>query len=239
MMENASCVPSGDQTGPKQLSLGISFITVTFPLGTGILRITFGVERDARAVRRNFGQCACGNFFRVFAIEIGNENILAAFIRNFPLRRIAERGSAKQTKMESVSGFIGAAYGALTDGKRAFLIRRFKFSPSTDIRQIESSFSPAGLLRKRMLLLSIQTPSQPKSFFGVSLVAVCDSRSNDHNAGNGPSQSLRPDSSPMSMLKSNRLPSGDTSMRPSPLMSPFGTILSIFHCARTAPSRPS
>ena len=103
-------------------------------LGTGILRITFGVERDARAVRRNFGQCACGNFFRVFAIEIGNENILAAFIRNFPLRRMAERGNAKQTKMESVSGFIGAAYGALTDGKRPFLIRRFKFSPSTDIR---------------------------------------------------------------------------------------------------------
>src|SRR5439155_18683650 len=119
---------------------------------------TFGVERDARVVRRNFGQCACGNFFRVFAIEIGNENILAAFIRNFPLRRIAERGSAKQTKMESVSGFIGAAYGALTDGKRPFLIRRFKFSASTEFRYFESSFSPVALLGRRLMLLWIQTP---------------------------------------------------------------------------------
>ena len=34
----------------------------------------------------------------------------------------------------------------------------------------------------------------------------------------------------MSMLNSNRFPSGETSIRPSPLMSPFGTILSIFHC---------
>ena len=31
MIENASFDPSGDQTGPKQLSLGISFRTVTFP----------------------------------------------------------------------------------------------------------------------------------------------------------------------------------------------------------------
>src|SRR5437867_12521401 len=75
-------------------------------------------------------------------------------------------------------------------------------------------------------------PSQPKSFFGVSLRAFCDCRSKAQSAGNGPSQSLRLDSSPMSMLKSNRLPSGETSIRPSPLISPFGTILLIFHCSR-------
>src|SRR5947207_13816428 len=89
-----------------------------------------------------------------------------------------------------------------------------------------------------MLLLSIQTPSQPKSFFGVSLVAVCDWRSNAQSAGNGPSQSLRPDSSPTSMLKSNSLPSGATSIRPAPLISTFCTMLLIFHCARIAPTSP-
>src|SRR5947199_2270813 len=158
-------------------------------------------------------------------------------IRHFALRPMAMRG--KSDAEEECEGELFHACGALTEGKRPFLIRRFKFFPSADIRQIESSFSPAALLRKRMLLLSIQTPSQPKSFFGVSLVAVCDWRSNAQSAGNGPSQSLRPDSSPTSMLKSNRLPSGETSIRPSPLISPFSTILLIFHCARIAPSSPS
>src|SRR5207247_10279002 len=177
---------------------------------------------DACAVRRNFRQRACCNFLRMRTINIGNEDVFSVLIRNFPLRRIAQPGKSDAEKDRK--GELFHACGALTDGKRPFLIRRFKFFPSADIRSIESSFSPAALLRKRMLLLSIQTPSQPNSFFGVSRFAFCDWRSNDHNAGNGPSQSLRPDSSPMSMLKSNRLPSGDTSMRPSPLMSPFGTI---------------
>src|SRR5262249_14937801 len=85
-----------------------------------------------------------------------------------------------------------------------------------------------------MFSLSSQTPSQPNNFFGVSLVAFCDCISNAQSAGNGSSQSVRPDSSPISMLRSNRLPSGDTSIRPSPLISPFGTILLIFLRAHRA-----
>src|SRR4030095_5982372 len=42
IIENASFDPSGDQTGPKQLSLGISFSTVTLPL-----------ERSATAICRS------------------------------------------------------------------------------------------------------------------------------------------------------------------------------------------
>ncbi len=41
-----------------------------------------------------------------------------------------------------------------------------------------------------MLSLSSQTPSQPNNFFGVSLTAFCDCRSNAQSAGKGPSQSL-------------------------------------------------
>jgi hypothetical protein len=37
MMEKASFDPSGDQTGPKQLSLGISFSTVTLPLAASAI----------------------------------------------------------------------------------------------------------------------------------------------------------------------------------------------------------
>src|SRR6266567_1579872 len=53
-----------------------------------------------------------------------------------------------------------------------------------------------------MLSLSSQTPSQPKSFLEVSRTARCESRSNDHKAGSGPSQSLRFASSFISMLRS-------------------------------------
>src|SRR5438046_7417611 len=90
---------------------------------------------------------------------------------------------------------------------------------------MESFFSPGGRLRKRMLSLSTQQPSQPNSFLGVILTACCESRSKDHNAGTGPSQSLRLDSSLISMPRSRRFPFGETSIRPSPLMSPFGIIL--------------
>jgi hypothetical protein len=37
MIENASFDPSGDQTGPKQLSLGMFFRTVTLPLATSAI----------------------------------------------------------------------------------------------------------------------------------------------------------------------------------------------------------
>src|SRR5882757_4708217 len=72
MIEKASCFPSGDQTGPKQLSLGIlgnrhfaagdvGNCNVTLRTGA-ILRVAVGVERDACAVWRNFGPVALCNF---------------------------------------------------------------------------------------------------------------------------------------------------------------------------------
>ena len=62
-----------------------------------------------------------------------------------------------------------------------------------------------------------KTGSAGKPYTRDDTVLAPDTHSNNQMAGNGPSQSVRPDSSPISMLRSNRLPSGETSMRPSPL----------------------
>src|SRR5262249_21319050 len=73
IIENASCFPSGDQTGPKQLSLGMFGTTVNFAagdigngnvtLGTrAILRVAFSVKCDAFAVRRNLWPIAFCDF---------------------------------------------------------------------------------------------------------------------------------------------------------------------------------
>src|SRR3954467_2017089 len=147
------------------------------------------------------------------SIRVGNEDVVVAFVCDFALPAGNEREKGDANKENDGERFH--VCGVLTDGKRAFLIKRLKFFRSVDIRKIESSFSPAARLRKRTLSLSSQTPSQPNNFFGVSLVAFCDCISNAQSAGSGRSQFLRPDSSPISMLRSNHFPLGDTSMRPS------------------------
>src|SRR4029077_12307677 len=101
-------------------------------------------------------------------VDVGNEDLSVAIVRDFALRGVNERGKRDAGKDRNDELFH--AFGALTVGKCAFLMRSFKFFPSMDIRYIESSFSSAARLRKRMLSVSSQTPSQPNNFFGVSLV---------------------------------------------------------------------
>ena len=64
-------------------------------------------------------------------VRVSNEDLFAAFVCDFPLRGVNERG-----KLDAKNGRNNKllhAFGALTDGKRAFLIRRFRFFPSVDI----------------------------------------------------------------------------------------------------------
>src|SRR5262245_62123872 len=96
-------------------------------------------------------------------VNVGDEDLSAAVVSDVTIRSVNECGNRETKKDRNSKSFH--AFGALTVAKRAFLIRSFRFLPSVDIRYIESSFSPASPLRKRMLSLSSQTPSQPNSFF--------------------------------------------------------------------------
>src|SRR5437764_15018535 len=102
-------------------------------------------------------------------VDVGNEDFSVAIVRDFALRGINDRG--KRDANKDRCNDLLHAFGALTLGKRAFLIRRFRFFPWVEIRYIESCFSPATLLRKSMLVLLSQTPSQPYIFFVLRLVA--------------------------------------------------------------------
>src|ERR1039457_357917 len=110
-------------------------------------------------------------------------------------------------------------------------MRRLEIFPLVEIRYIDADFSPVAWLRNKTFSSSIQQPSQPKSDLDVIRTAFCVAISNVHNAGSGPSQSLRFASSPMAVERKSRFPSGDTSTRPSPLVPPFGIVLSIGHFA--------
>jgi hypothetical protein len=61
-------------------------------------------------------------------VDIGNEDLFLAFVCDFALGGINVRGK-RDAKKDLLH-----AFGALTDGKRAFLIKRFRFLPSVDIR---------------------------------------------------------------------------------------------------------
>ena len=65
-------------------------------------------------------------------VRVGNEDLFAAFVCDFALRGVNERG--KRDAKEDRNNELLHASGALTLGKRAFLIRRFRFFPSVDIR---------------------------------------------------------------------------------------------------------
>ena len=65
-------------------------------------------------------------------VEVGNENLSAAIVCDFALSGVNERGK-RETKQDGNKELFHG-FGALTLGKRAFLIRRFKFFPSVDIR---------------------------------------------------------------------------------------------------------
>ena len=65
-------------------------------------------------------------------VDVGNEDLFAAFVCDFPLRGVNECG--KRDAKKDRNNELLHAFGALTHGKRAFLIRRFRFFPSVDIR---------------------------------------------------------------------------------------------------------
>jgi hypothetical protein len=64
--------------------------------------------------------------------RVGNKDVFAAFVCDFALLGVNERGK-RDAKRDRNSELLHAL-GALTRGKRAFLIRRFRFFPSVDIR---------------------------------------------------------------------------------------------------------
>jgi hypothetical protein len=77
-------IRSGDQTGPKQLSLGIPFRTVTLPsakvgdcdvaFGTGsCLCVGLGVERDSVCRPVKFQATRQRQFLLVRTIDVGDE----------------------------------------------------------------------------------------------------------------------------------------------------------------------
>jgi len=65
-------------------------------------------------------------------IDVGNENLSAAIVCDLALCGVKDR--RKRDAKEDCNNERFYALGALTLGKRAFLIRRFKFFPSVDIR---------------------------------------------------------------------------------------------------------
>ena len=65
-------------------------------------------------------------------VDVGNEDLSAAIVCDFALGGVNERG--KRDANEDRYNDLLHVFGALTLGKRAFLIKRFKFFPSVDIR---------------------------------------------------------------------------------------------------------
>ena len=66
------------------------------------------------------------------AIDVGNEDLLVPFIGDLALAGVNE--CAKRDAKNNADNELFHAFGALTLGKRAFLIKRFGFFPSVDIR---------------------------------------------------------------------------------------------------------
>jgi len=83
------------------------------------------MERNSSLLSQN------GSQIKSFLLY-GNEDVFAAFVCDFALLGVNERRKSDAEKGRN--GELFHACGALTDGKRPFLIRRFKFFPSMDIR---------------------------------------------------------------------------------------------------------
>jgi hypothetical protein len=65
-------------------------------------------------------------------VDVGNEDLSAAIVCDFALGGVNERGKRDADKDRNNDLFY--AFGAVTVGKRAFLIKRFRFFPFVDIR---------------------------------------------------------------------------------------------------------
>ena len=65
-------------------------------------------------------------------VDVGDEDLSVVIVCDLALCGVKDRG--KRDAKEDCNNELFYALGALTLGKRAFLIRRFKFFPSVDIR---------------------------------------------------------------------------------------------------------
>jgi hypothetical protein len=132
-------LPSRAHSGaPNAWGFSSAFFTVRKPepsvFGTGdiddcdvtlrapaIFRVIVGVKRDACAVRRNFWPEAIRNLLRMGAVSVSNKDLSVAVVCDFPLR-VNER--RKRDAKKDRNNELLHAFGALTLGKRAFLIKR-------------------------------------------------------------------------------------------------------------------
>ena len=65
-------------------------------------------------------------------VDVGDEDLSVAIVCDLALRGV--KHGRKSDAKEDCNNEVFQAVGALTLGKRAFLIRRFKSFPSVDIR---------------------------------------------------------------------------------------------------------
>ena len=93
-------VANVDGTHAKKIADGA--LPEISPDGT---RIAFNTEGDACAVWRNFRQRPGRDFLGVTAVRIRDENVIAVFVRDLALRRIAERGKRDAKEHEEGERF--------------------------------------------------------------------------------------------------------------------------------------
>ena len=96
-----------------------------------IFRVTFRVKRHAYPVGRNFWPGAVGDFLWVSAVKVSNKDLSVGVVcdSTLPINKCRKRNAKKDRNDELLH-----ALGALTLGKRAFLIKGFGFFPSVDMR---------------------------------------------------------------------------------------------------------
>src|SRR6266516_3701905 len=96
------------------------------------------VERQSSGVRRNVRQRSGRDLFCIAAVKISDPDIVAALESDFSLcPKRGRRNGQKQRNANSESFHtlaMPARHGALTVGKRAFLMRSSKSLPLVDIR---------------------------------------------------------------------------------------------------------
>ena len=101
-------------------------------------------------------------------VDVGNEDLFAAFVCDFALRGINERGKrdAKKDRNNEASWFRSA------HGRKARVLdQAFQIFPVSGHSINRIFLFAGGAAEKKNFVVVSQTPSQPKCFLGVSLVA--------------------------------------------------------------------
>ena len=102
-------------------------------LGTGHSPVATGVLNATHVLSgRNLRPGAVRNFLLMGTIDVGTEDLCVAIVCYLALRGFTH--GTKSDAKEDCNNEVFQAVGALTLGKRAFLIRSFKSFQSVDIR---------------------------------------------------------------------------------------------------------